>query len=248
MLGLVGRARAAKDPWVSEARAKLPWVGVIIGLVAIVAAPAVGSVLGPGWSEALASSVTGDLILTDARDPWAARAYAIAALTILAAVPGVACVVWLVASVRRSLAMACLFAGVSSLFGAVGVMRAGSMHRAMLQSVAVIGSDPLSEGAVQFTLVSVVSSGVRLALGLGLCGATVGAVAVAAAASAKGLRVALWATVGLPLGAAVFAALCTPPDVGSTLIFMGSVVLCWLLALGFGAAVGVWRQRSAERG
>ncbi len=249
ILVAVGRARQSKNPRDPEARAKLPVAWLLAGAGGLALAPVLGWTMAPRWVAHVASAVPGELVLTGVGDPWMARAYAFAAITTLVALPGSAFVVWLVASTRRSPIAALFFAGFTSLCGGLAVMLSWALHDMMLAALV----DTSSLGAVpdidvQFTLRAAVSSSTRLSLGLGVSGAAIGAVAAAAASSAKGLRIALWSTTGLPFGAALVSAVATPADLRSQLSIMVLVVAAWLLGLGLGAGLHRVLSRGSDRG
>ncbi len=239
VLFVAGGVLASKSPREPDARAKLPVAWLLVGVAAAAVAPVVGWAMAPGWVARVASAVPGEVVLTGAADPGAAEAYAVFAITILAGVPGLAFAGWLAASSRRSPRTALVFAASTSLCCAVAVMLAWELHDAMLASVVDISSlGTLPDGVVQFTLRDAVRSSASLSLGLGVCGAAIGAMTVTAASSAMGLRVALWTTAGLPFAAALIAAVSTPPDPRSQLTFMVFIVAAWLPGLGLGTAVG----------
>lgn len=248
-LAVAARTFDSKTPREPEPRAKLPLLWLLVGVGGLAAAPVIGSFVAPHWISYVGSTVPSDVVLISVGDPWVPAGYAFVASTTLAAVPGGAFVLWLVASNRRSPIMALVFAGAATGCCAFAVALAFSAVEAALHAMVDMSSgDGFSGIEMQLSLRSVVRQSAWMSLGLGVCGAAVGAVAVTAASSTSGVRVALWASVAVPFGVALVAAVTTPPDPTSQLVFIASVLGCWLLGLGLGAAVRYALSKRTELG
>lgn len=240
--GLIVAARVLLPPLEPETRPKappFPIVAIIIVLVSIAAAPGIGWVLAPQLVEYATSSTPTELLVTAPSDALLARAYAAALPTMWAAVPGLAALLWMLLSSRRSPKHAAVFASATTIGFTIGILFGLALVPSTfaLLSVPLDGlADGLSGVDVHMTLFDVMSLVVRAPLGFGVAGAFLGAVWVTAATSPRGKRVAVWGTAAMPFFVALISALTTPPDVVSHVMMAFPMLVLWLVGLGGGMA------------
>ena len=239
VVGLVIAARRQHPP--PPTRPPLPRLPLVVALLSLIAAPALGLQLGGLALEHLLLpwlSTQASLVMTAPQDPHAAQLRCAGLVTLWMALPGLLAVGWLLLSRTRS-GWSTLLLGSLGWLG-FGAGMAFAWWLVLPQAMDTLGA---SMPGASVDLVPMVGAVVAGLAALGTAGACGPVVWLLAGSSRRALGRMVLATAAMPAGALIVAALTTPPDVLSQLILATLIGLAWLVGLAGGAVTVALRGR-----
>jgi Sec-independent protein secretion pathway component TatC len=225
-------------------RAPLPVVAVVLAALTIPAGLLASLGLGGLFVESLLLpplAHTGQLVVSEPRAPSWAHLHASGLLAVWLALPGLLALGVLLVSRRRSW----VFAGVLAAGGWLGFGIGVAAGLWLLPPAVVELAGGQLPGAT-VSLVHLVDSLVSGLMAFGVAGGCGPIVALLAARSWPALRRMLIATVVMPAGALLVAALATPPDIITQLLVAVPIGASWLAGLATGAVVVALRRRRRQ--
>ena len=238
--GLVGAlVLLARQTGTTRPRGPFPIIPAVLAAVSLVLALLLGGALSPVFLAHLSTRfppVHSELLFSPG-DLGRPLIYAGALLATWLALPGLGALAWLALSRDRVPSTAAFFGASVGLGFTVGAGLGLELGVPQLRET-LIASTP--DALIAMADASRMAIAVSFASGLG--GALSSGVWFVSSRSKRTMRTTLFASLLVPFGCLLVAAVLTPPDVLTQLLVAAPLGLCWLLGLALGGATHLLRR------